>query len=148
MATRDQDLEAMLTQPPPEDDLGVQHFLDGFAKALVAGDDAAIAEMWESPAFVLGAGLAHVIDSPDEAGEFFGAAREQYNALGVVDTRAEIVRVDEISDQLVMVRVHWPYLDAQGRDVGAECATYTLAREEDGDWKVRIAVLHGREALN
>jgi ketosteroid isomerase-like protein len=145
---RDPDLEELLTQAPPKDDLGVQDFLDSFAKALTAGDGEVIAEMWETPAFVLGEGMARAVSEPEEVAEFFGGAREEYNELGIVDTRPHIVRLDEISDHLVMVRVRWPYLDKDGREVGAETSTYTLARDGDGDWKLRITVMHGREAVN
>jgi hypothetical protein len=59
------------------------------------------------------------------------------------------VRLDSIHDALVMVRVHWPWLDADGETVGGECSTYTLEREgADGQWKMRIVVMHGAEAVN
>jgi hypothetical protein len=138
----------MLTQAPPNDDLGVQAYLDRFAEALTAGDGEAIAAMWHTPAFVLGADRAHVVNSPEEVAEFFGGAREQYSAMGVTDTKAEIVRLDEVNDRLVMVRVHWPWLDAEGNEVGGETSTYTLSREKDEDWKLRVAVMHGQEAVN
>ena len=145
---RDPYLEEMLSQPTPDDDLGVQEFLNGFAEALTQGDGAAIAEMWETPAFVLGQDMARVVSEQQEVAEFFGGARDQYREIGITNTRAEIVRLDEITDRMVMVRVRWPYLDATGQEMGAETSTYTLARQEKGDWKVRIAVMHGREAVN
>lgn len=145
---REPELEEMLQQPKPKDELGVQDFLDRFGEALTAGHGEAIAEMWETPAFVLGEGMARVVNTRDEVAEFFGGAREQYNEMGVTDTRAEIVRLDEISDHFVMVRVRWPYLDADGHERGAETSTYTLTREGDGDWKFRITVMQGQEALN
>lgn len=145
---RDPGLDIGLSEPRPEDDMGVQAYLDRFAEALTAGDGETIATMWETPAYVLGADMARVVNTPEEVAEFFGGAREQYNAQGVTDTKAEIVRLDEISDRLVMVRVHWPWLDAQGNEVGGEASTYTLSREKDGDWKLRVALMHGAEAVN
>lgn len=142
------DLEEMLHQPTPEDDLGVKAYLDRFAEALTGGDGDAIAKMWQTPAFVLSADMARAVNTPAEVAEFFGGAREQYREIGITDTRAEIVRLDEISDHLVMVRVRWPYLDDAGHEMGAETSTYTLAREGDGDWKLRVAVMHGQEAVN
>lgn len=145
---REPHMEAMLHQPKPDDDLGVQAFLDEFGKALTGGDGEAAAQMWQTPAFLLGEGVARVVNAREEMAAFFGEARAHYAKIGITDTRPEIVRLDEITDHLVMVRVHWPYLDALGRDVGGECSTYTLAREGDGDWKFRIAVMHGQEAVN
>lgn len=58
------------------------------------------------------------------------------------------MRLDEITDHMVMVRVRWPYLDPQGREMGAETSTYTLVRQGAGEWKLRVAVMHGKEAVN
>lgn len=145
---RDQDLEQMLHQPPPDDDLGVHEYLKGYAEALIAGDGEAIADMWETPAFVLGQEMARVVNAPEEVAELFGNARAQYREIGITGTRAQIVRLDEITDHMVMVRVRWPYLDAHGREMGAETSTYTLVRQAKGDWKLRVAVMHGKEAVN
>lgn len=144
---RDPYLEEMLPQTPPDDDLGVQEFLNGFAEALTEGDGAAIAEMWETPAFVLGQDIARVVSEQQEVADFFGGARDQYREIGITNTRAEIVRLDEITDKMVMVRVRWPYIDDQGREMGAETSTYTLVRD-DKAWKIRVAVMHGKEAVN
>jgi ketosteroid isomerase-like protein len=145
---REPHLETMLPQAPPDDDLGVQDFLDRFGVALTAGDSSAIADMWATPAFVLSDGAAQVVNTHDEVEELFAGAKEQYNDLGITDTKAQIVRLDEISDHLVMVRVRWPYLDALGMELGAETSTYTLTREGDGDWKFRITVMQGAERAN
>jgi hypothetical protein len=144
---REPDLDVMLSQVA-NDDLGVQAFLDGFGKALTTGDGEAIAQMWETPAFVLGEQMTRVVNSRDEVMEFFGGARTEYNEMGIVDTKPQIIRLDEITDHIVMVRVRWPYLDAQGMERGAETSTYTLTRAGDGDWQIRVAVMHGAEAMN
>lgn len=145
--TRDPDLEQMLHQAP-DDDLGVREYLDALSDALTAGDGAAVADMCETPGFVLGEGLALAVTDPIEVEQFFGDAREQYRQLGITDTHADIVRLDDITDNMVMVRVRWPYRDGHGQEMGAETVTYTLTREPKGDWKLRIAVVHGKEALN
>lgn len=145
---RDQNLEEMPHQPSLDDDLGVQEYLNGFKEALTIGDGEAVAEMWDTPAFVLGPDMARVINSTAEVAELLGAAREQYREIGIADTRAQIVRLDELNDHMVMVRVRWPYLDPQGREMAAETSTYTLVRPAKGEWKMRIAVLHGKEAVN
>lgn len=144
---REPDLDVLLSQVK-NDDLGVQDFLDRFGKALTSGDGDAIAAMWETPAFVLGEQMTRTVDTRDEVAEFFGGAKSEYNELGIVDTKAQIIRLDEITDHIVMVRVRWPYLDAQGMERGAETSTYTLTRAGDGDWKFRVTVMHGAEAMN
>ncbi|HWA01771.1 MAG TPA: hypothetical protein VG841_15795 [Caulobacterales bacterium] len=130
------------------DTVGLQDFLDAMGSALVAGDDAAAAALWEMPAYAVSPDMAHVIHSQAQLQLMFAAARERYYARGVTDTQPEIVRLDEINDQIVMVRVHWPWIDGKGRIVGGETSTYTLQRDDEGDWKVRVAVAHGAEAVS
>lgn len=130
------------------DDLGVQAFLEQFARAIRSQTSDELASLWEVPAFLIGEELAMNVEERREALEIFVAAREHYNAVGIVDTRPEIVRLDEITDRLAMVRVRWPWLDDAGREMGAECATYTLRRDPAGDWKIRVVLLHGAEAPN
>lgn len=144
----DRQLEEMLHQPMPEDDLGIRAFLQGFAEALTEGDTDAIAAMWETPAMVIADEFVQGLESQEELGNLFAGAREHYNSIGVTNTKPEIVRVDEITDKLVVVRVRWPWIDDDGHEMGAECSTYTLRRDSLGDWKIRLAIMHGVEALN
>lgn len=136
------------TGRPDEDDLGVMDFLEMFALSLTEGATEAIAQMWETPALVISDAGAAAIDQRDGLVDLFAGAREHYNSAGVTDTRPEIVRLDEITDMLTMVRVRWPWLDDEGAELGAECSTYILRRGAGGDWKIRCAIMHGAEALN
>lgn len=140
--------ESEIARAAGEDDLGVQDYLDAFAQALTSGDAKAIAEMWETPAFVIGDEMAQAVQDQGEVESFFAGVREQYNSRGITDTRAEIVRVDAITDKTVIVRVRWPYLDADGEEIGGEASTYTLQRDAEGEWKIRVVVMHGVEAVN
>ncbi|MGD9966602.1 MAG: DUF4440 domain-containing protein [Hyphomonadaceae bacterium] len=140
--------EEMLHQPLPEDDLGIMAFLQGFAEALTEGDIEAISAMWETPAMVIADEFVQGLESSEELANLFAGAREHYNSIGVTNTRPEIVRVDEITDRLVVVRVRWPWIDDDGNEMGAECSTYTLRRDSGGDWKIRLAIMHGAEALH
>lgn len=124
----------------------VQDLLDRMARALTAGDGRAIAGMWETPAFVLGDGMAMTVSSEAELERFFGGAKEQYNAKGISDTRAEIVKLEWPTRRIAVVQVHWPYLDAKGATHGSETSTYTLRRDDSGKLRLRIALLHGAAA--
>ncbi|HYD87046.1 MAG TPA: hypothetical protein VEA80_06205 [Vitreimonas sp.] len=149
MARTDQpDLETTLLEAEAEDDLGVVDFLEMFALSLTEGATEAIAQMWETPALVISDEDVRAIGEREELLELFAGAREHYNSAGVTDTRPEVIRLDEITDKVVMVRVRWPWLDDEGNELGAECSTYTLRQSAAGDWKIRCVVMHGAEALN
>jgi hypothetical protein len=138
-------LEDMLHQKPPRDELGIQDVLDRTAKAITSGDGATVAALWEVPAYVLGDDISMAVSSLEEAAKFLGGNKAQYNAIGVVDTRADIEHLEEIGKRLVSVRVRWPWLDAAGKEVGGETSTYVLRRNDAGEWKFRVAVMHGAE---
>lgn len=142
------DLRKDVAEAEAEDGLAVRDFLVSYAQALTTNDTAALIAHWETPAFVLSDLTTQVIDRPEEVEQLYADARERYTELGIIDTRPEIVRLDVITDRLVMARVRWPYLDPKGRELGAETSTYTLVREDGGQWKLRVAVSHGKEAVN
>jgi hypothetical protein len=128
------------------DDASVQDFLDRFARAVTAGDERTIATMWETPALVLGDHEVRAVSSTDDVAAFFSGAKEQYNARGITDTRAEIIREEWVSERMVIVDVRWPYLDEHGNEVGEESSTYTLRRDDSGALKLRVALMRGASA--
>ena len=121
----------------------VHELLDRAARAVTNGDGKTMAELWETPALVLGDEHVLAVTAPREVEQFFGSAKDQYNAQGIVDTRAEIVSLNWPTDRIAIVEVRWPYLDAQGAVHGEETSTYTLRRDERGALRFRAAVMHG-----
>jgi hypothetical protein len=124
-------------------DSSVQDFLDRMGRALTAGDGKTIATMWGIPALVIGDAMVMAVTTAAEVEQFFGGAKDQYNERGITDTRAEILRLEWVTDRIVVVDVRWPYLDAQGREVGAESSTYTLRRDDRGKLELRVALMRG-----
>ena len=137
-------------EPRGREDHGAKHselltFLTQMAQAITAGDGEAAAKLWAVPAYVIGSQMAKPLSDPNEIAEFFGGARAQYNASGITDTKPQIQSEDWIDDNLVIVRVRWPYLDDQGREIGAEASDYTISRDESGALRLRVAVMRGVE---
>lgn len=121
----------------------VQDFLQRFASALTSGDIETVVELWQPPAFVLGDPDVHAVSSNEEIRQFFGQAKQHYNAQGITDARPEITNLHWPNERIAIVEVRWPWLDANGREVGDETSTYTLRRNERGELKLRVAVMHG-----
>lgn len=121
----------------------VQSLLDRLGHAVTSGDGRAAAAVWETPALVVGDEQVMSVSSPQEIEQFFGGAKEQYNSRGITDTRPEIVRLDWPTDHIAVAQVRWPYLDADGKSVGEETSTYTLRRNDAGELKLRVALMHG-----
>ena len=126
-------------------DQEVQDYLDRYARALTAGDGETVASMWDVPAIVVGEDEAIVITELQQVSDFFGAAKPMYNARGIFTTRAELIDVDRISDNLVNCLVRWPHLDANEEEIGEESSSYTLRRGSDGHLKMRVVVMRGEK---
>jgi hypothetical protein len=126
-----------------DDEADVQDFLDRMARALTAGDARTVAAMWETPSLVLGDEMLLAVRTNAEVERFFSGAKDQYNKMGITDTRADIVRLTWATHRIAIVQVRWPYLDARGEEVGEETSTYTLRRNQEGQLKLCAAVMHG-----
>jgi hypothetical protein len=123
----------------------VQDLLDRYAKALTSGDGEAAAALWEVPAYVIGPDAVMAVDRPPLIAQFFVEAKDAYNAQGIEGTRPQILDEEWIGDRLVVVRVRWPYLEASGREVGAERHDYTLRRGSSGALAIRSVLMRGVE---
>ena len=121
----------------------LKDFFDRYCRAVTAGDLPALVSAWEIPAYVLSDIGAHAVGSPDEIAKIFAGAKQQYNARGIVDTRADIVRSEWSSDRIAIVSVRWPLIDRNGREIGYEGSTYTLRRDDGGTLRIRSVVMHG-----
>ena len=123
----------------------VQHFLDRFAAAVTHGDGKAASQLWEVPALVMGDDMVMEVESDEQVEKFFGQGKEQYNAKGITDTRAEIVGLEDLTPKVVLVTVRFPWIDKTGNEIGGETSTYTLKRDTTGALRVRASVMHGAE---
>ena len=120
--------------------------LEAVSLAVTTGNGEGAADCWAVPAFVLGAEHELVVTSLAEVARHFGSARAQYNARGIGDTRPEVQWLEWIGDDVALVEVRWPWLDAQGEEAGSETSTYLLKRDDAGELKLRVAVMHGERA--
>lgn len=75
-------------------------------------------------------GGSQPIPDAAQAAEFFDRAPEQYHAKGIGETFAHIQDVQWLSHDLALVRVHFPYIDADGNDLGdGETSLYIVRRQ-------------------
>lgn len=128
---------------PAPDNAAVRALLAGLAHALTSGDGQTAAATWATPALVIADDLALTVTSRGELQEVFGGAKAQYNARGIIETRADILRLDWLTNRLAIVEVRWPYLTAEGDEIGEETSTYVIRREPDGRLAIRASVMHG-----
>jgi ketosteroid isomerase-like protein len=121
----------------------VQEILDRLAEAVTEGDGRAVARLWAVPALVLGDTMARPVSDLKEVEQFFGGAKEQYNARGIADTRAEIAELQWPTPRIAIAEVRWPWLDAAGIEKGDEVSTYVFRRDDAGKLKIQAVIMHG-----
>ena len=121
----------------------VQEILDRLAEAVTEGNGKTVAKMWAVPALVLGDTMARPVSTLLEVEQFFGGAKEQYNARGISDTRAEIVDLRWPTPRIAIAEVRWPWLDATGVEKGDEVSSYVFRRDEAGKLKIQTVIMHG-----
>lgn len=121
----------------------VQEILDRLAEAVTEGNGKAVAKMWAVPALVLGDTMARPVSTLLEVEQFFGGAKEQYNARGISDTRAELVELWWATPRIAIAEVRWPWLDAAGVETGDEVSSYVFRRDDAGKLKIQAVIMHG-----
>jgi hypothetical protein len=89
-------------------------------------DLSAVAGCWDLPALVLSDEGAISISDVDEIKQFLAHAAEGYRAQGLVATRPQLERVEQLTDRLTAVDVRWPTFNAAGAEQSSERSHYML----------------------
>jgi hypothetical protein len=85
----------------------IRALLDRYEQAISSGDEKAISQCWEVPAFVISEQGAVAISSKAEVERFYAKAGQYYRAQGLVTTLARIERVEMLSEGLATADVAW-----------------------------------------
>lgn len=116
----------------------LQAFFDHFTTCLTTGDGQGVAGCFEYPAVMVMAdaqryGANQALLEPGAVAEFFGKAPQMYHEKGVHETFADIRDIDWVADDLALVRARFPYIDADGNDMGdGEASLYLVRRNDNG----------------
>lgn len=126
----------------------VQAFLERFAVCLTSGDGDGVVHCFELPALMAMADTKHgpsqVLQEPQKVAGFFEQAPEQYHAKGIETTFPLIETLEWADEGIGVVRVRFPYVDADGNDLGdGESSLYVLRRDPNGELAILAAVALG-----
>ena len=129
----------------------VQAFLERFTVCLTSGDGDGATHCFELPALMVMADPAHgqsqVLEDPQKVSGFFTQAPEQYNEKGIETTFPEIESLEWLDDGIGVVHVRFPYVDADGNDLGdGESSLYILRRDQNGELAILTAVALGTDS--
>jgi hypothetical protein len=118
----------------------IRQFLERYGTTLSAGDLPGISNSWEVPALVLSDEGAILVADKREIEKFFAQAMESYRSRGLMSTKPEIERVEQLSEKLASVDVRWLAFDASGKEKSSERSYYLLQRGQDGQMYIRVAL--------
>ena len=125
-------------------DDAIRDLLQRFAHAFTSGDGPGAAACWEVPALVISDEGTRAVSTLDEVAGFFGGAKAQYHAQGVTGTRADVDCIEWFSGRLASVEVTWPWLDADGKELGkSESSAYIVRMGDDGKARICAVVMKG-----
>lgn len=118
----------------------IGQLFERLGQALSTGDLHEASTCWAAPALVISDEGATAISDISEIEAFFSQAADWYHSQGLVSTRAEIERVDMLSEKIATVDVRWPSFDMAGTEKSSERSHYIVQFAEDGEVRIRVAL--------
>lgn len=137
-------------------DPGLQSFLERLSSALTAGDAETAASCFEYPTVMVMSdpkyGPNQVLQDAEAASRILERAPEMYHERGIHDTFPEVEDVQRVAAGLLLVRARFPYIDADGNDMGDGETSLYVVRETGqaggagGGYAIAAAVTLGADS--
>jgi hypothetical protein len=109
----------------------IQTLLSDFGRGLSEGDGKALADLFALPAYVIGDDMAMPLTERKQVEQLFGAGKEQYARMGIVEARPEIQQIEPLTAKLFSVDVKWPYVYEDGHETAGEASRYLVQLDDD-----------------
>jgi hypothetical protein len=122
------------------DEPEIMSFLERYGQAISTGDLKSVVQCWTVPALVLSDQGAIAVSDLAEVERFFSQAVQAYHAQGLMSTRPDFQRFEQLSETLTAVDVRWPSFDASGAEKSSELSHYILTRGDDHQLHIRVAL--------
>ena len=128
----------------------LQAFFDRFTTCLTSGDGDGVAACFEYPTLMVMSdakyGPNQPFDRGDTASAFFAKDAEMYRQRGIWGTFADVRDVQWLTPDLCLVNVHFPYIDADGNDMGDGESSLYIVRRTAGGYAIASIVTLGTES--
>src|SRR5262245_55911388 len=109
----------------------IRKFLETLGNALTAGDLEAVSKCWDIPAILLSDQGSVVINNASQIRRSFSHAVQWYRSRGLVSTKPEIQRLEQLTEALCAVDVRWLAFDAAGEEKASERSHYIIKLTSD-----------------
>jgi hypothetical protein len=118
----------------------IRKFLEALGNALTAGDLDAVSKCWDIPAILLSDQGSVVINSAAQIRRSFSHAVQWYRSRGLVSTKPEIQKLEQLTEALCAVDVRWPAFDAAGVEKSSERSHYIIKVAVGDEPRICIAL--------
>lgn len=111
-------------------------FFFTLGEALSAGNLDIIKKYWAIPSYILSDRLTALMSSSEDLEKYYSAKKKEYTKRTISTARSEILRVQWMTDQIIVVHVKWSLLDKSAKEIGEESALYTLKSDQNAKLKI------------
>jgi len=118
----------------------IRKFLEALGNALTAGDLDMVSKCWDIPAILLSDQGSVVINSAAQVRRSFSHAVQWYRSQGLISTKPEIQKLEQLTEALCAVDVRWPAFDAAGVEKSSERSHYIIRVAADQEPRICVAL--------
>ena len=118
----------------------IRKFLEALGNALTAGDLDMVSKCWDIPAILLSDQGSVMINSAAQIRRSFSHAVQWYRSQGLISTKPEIQKLEQLTEALCAVDVRWPAFDAAGVEKSSERSHYIIRVAADQEPRICVAL--------
>lgn len=123
---------------PGKDAIG--EMLTSLGKAVSIGDMNGVSGTYIFPALFMSDEKSFVMNNADELEKMFAQGQKWYIEQGIVETRAELVKIDELTETIAAVDVSWPGFDKDGNRTDYTETSHYILQFDNGKPRIRVAM--------
>lgn len=122
-------------------------FFFTLGEAISTGNLDVIKKYWAMPSYILSDRTTVALSTNEDLEKYFLSKKREYIKRTISTVRSEILRIQWMTDQIVVAHVKWSLLDKSAKELSAESAFYTLKSDKNAKLKIHtMAILHEKTA--
>lgn len=118
----------------------IDQFFHEYAAALNGADADGVADRFSYPALLVSDEGALVVHDHQAAMDGIRAADARYRAMGFTRAVVEVRSVEQLSQRINLVGIHWDYLGDADRAIYDNAYRYLVRRDDDGAHRISVAI--------
>lgn len=126
--------------------LTVDDFFAMVGDALSSARATDVAQLWETPAFVVKDDGVRALSSVEDVASFWAGVVHADHERGMIELRAEVQEEHALGDRLISSTVRWSHVNVEGDEIAHEESTYVVRVGDSGGLRICAAVIGQTES--